>query len=103
MNPSQIRAQLEFSVEEFSQLLGVSASTAYRWEQVSLSSRIDPFQRKILGLLEDLVTDDVDIDNTVLAAQIRRGLLMRGTLGGLYVVLAKAYEGKVYEKQETQG
>ena len=87
MSPKEIRTRLGFSVEELSQLLGVSASTAYRWEKQELeNSRIDPLQRKILGLIEELLPKDEPVS---LAAQIRRGLLMRGTLGGLCVVLVR--------------
>lgn len=100
MTPLNIRAVFGFSVEEFSQLLGVSASTTYRWEQQETAPRIDPLQRKVLGLLEDLVTDD-KAANEALAIQIRRGLLTRGTLGGMYVLLAKTYETR--QQQEPPG
>jgi transcriptional regulator with XRE-family HTH domain len=85
---SNVRERLGLSTEEFGILLGVSATTAYRWERAGYDlSRIDPFQRKLLLILED-------IDPKVaaeLGGKIRNATLRGGNLRGLHVVLTHFY------------
>jgi transcriptional regulator with XRE-family HTH domain len=85
---SRLRDRFGLSVDDFAGLLGVSTSTVHRWERTGYDlSRIDPLQRNLLLLLENI--DPVmasDFGN-----RIRNAILKGGTMRGLHVVLHYAY------------
>lgn len=91
MSNASVRERFGLSIDEFGILLGVSASTAYRWERGGYDlSRIDPLQRKLLLLLED-----VELATAArLGTKIRDAVLKGGTLQGLHVFLDHVYGGE---------
>lgn len=85
----KVRTSLGMDVIPFSQLLGVSPSTVYRWEAAgSVGLKVDPLQVQIMA-----VVNRVGASNR-LGSEIHESLMLGGTMLGMYRLLDKVYGGK---------
>jgi hypothetical protein len=84
----RIRLALGMSLPQFSQLLGVHPTTAYRWEGSGPHVvRLDPLHAGLLTHLSRQLAARSSAARTDWAKQIVEGVVVGGTLVGLAVLL----------------
>jgi len=82
-----LRTTYGLDVMRFSALVGVNASTVYRWEAAEIEKpNVEPFQQRLLNLLRAHCLD------TSLPAKIRIAIDKLGALYGLHVFLGAVYD-----------
>ncbi len=82
-----LRTTYGLDVNSFAALVGVNASTVYRWEAAeSKKPNVEPFQQRLLILLRAHWLD------TSLPAKIRVAIDKLGALYGLHVFLGAVYD-----------
>lgn len=84
-----LRLGLGLDVVEWSRLLGVAQSTAYRWEKTKGRVGVDPLQRSLLKVVR-LHSGGVTKTRS-LGDKVRRGLLEQGNLGALHALLSEFF------------
>ena len=79
----------------FAQLLGVHATTVYRWELAAGQAiRIEPLQLQLLSVLQQQLHErQRTAARNELAETITKGLLVGGTMLGLFKLLDAAFSG----------
>lgn len=77
-----IRERYGLTVAQFAELIGVSTSTAYRWEHHDIEQNIEPFQQRIITVMRVCVDKDPSV-----TARVANGLASGGCLFGLYRLL----------------
>ena len=89
----QLRLAIRMDPAQFAQLLGIHASSVYRWEMAADAEvRIEPFQRQILTALEDQLAQRAAPAQADLGGAILKGLLIGGGLFGLFKLLEAVFE-----------
>ena len=87
---AELRRSLDLTPPELADLLGVSHSTVYRWEQVKdRVVRIDPLQDRVLSLIERAQRERSDVNY---GRAIGDAIMESGGLYALYRVLASVYD-----------
>ena len=87
----KIRAGLGWNGSQFASLLGVHASTVYRWEEVKGAElKIEPLQRQLLSVLRGELKRR-GAGSARLAEQMHDALAVGGSLRALYVLLKSVY------------
>jgi transcriptional regulator with XRE-family HTH domain len=101
-----LRERLGLSVRQNAQLLGVSPSTAYRWEgdgekypgQTPLDvPPVDPMQHDLLVLMQRVPEERVG----TLKDKLQAALTEHGTMRGLHELLAEVYAAQPAPVAET--
>jgi len=89
----RVREALALDRTRFAALLGCDPRTLYRWENVGEATlRIDPFQRRLLVLLDQVIARRGDDASLILGRRIFKALEQGDTLRGLYVLLIAAFD-----------
>jgi len=96
----QARGSLGLTVAQFADLIGVSLSTVYRWEQSADDLSVEPFPRRQLELAGDRERQLSAPNHRQLAQQIRVGVAVRGGLYGLCLLLASVFSPAAREDRE---
>jgi transcriptional regulator with XRE-family HTH domain len=93
MNGEQIRGlreSLGMTIAQFAQLMGVHATTAYRWEMAKGAAVLDPLHASLLlRLQQSLASRTTKAARKQWATALVTGVLLGGTLAGLAVLLAE--------------
>jgi hypothetical protein len=86
---ARLRAGLGLDVRAFADLLGVSLSTAYRWEGLPPSRplRVDPMQQRLLAVIGSLRDRLGDRAFARLGAELGRRQAAGGPLAALHALL----------------
>lgn len=88
----ELRAGLRLDPAHFAQLLGVHASTVYRWEAAGdVPVKVEPFQQQILAVLQSQIAAPRGGGGDDLGDTILKGLLVGGAMFGLFKLLEAAF------------
>lgn len=86
-----VRSGLDLSASQFAQLLGVHASTLYRWESAKGSCRIGPLQLQIIAVVQVRLRELRASGRQTLSVRLQRALLVNGNLFALGTLLQEIY------------
>ena len=85
----KLREALGMTVAQFAQLMGVHATTAYRWETAKGTVTLDPLHASLLMRLKQTMDSKTRSDRAKWAKALMAGVLLGGTLTGLAILLAE--------------
>ncbi|MBN8525000.1 MAG: hypothetical protein J0M02_06680 [Planctomycetes bacterium] len=90
-----LRTKLGMSIQQFSQLLGVHHSTAYRWEQAGTKAVVlDSLQERVLTHLEQRLAEQTAKEREAWTDSLLKTLLVGGTLVALAFLLSNLMKKK---------
>ena len=86
----RLREALGMNVAQFAQLMGVHATTAYRWETAKGTVTLDPLHASLLMRLNQTMENKpTKPERDKWAKTLMAGILLGGTLAGLAILLAE--------------
>ena len=89
-----LRGDVGMTPFEFAELLGIHASTIYRWEKRGPTPvRMDPMQARLLAVLRHVLQRDASV-----APVLREALLISGGLYAIYRLLRVVYATGAYPR-----
>jgi transcriptional regulator with XRE-family HTH domain len=83
----RLRQQIGWSAQQFADLLGVHASTVYRWEGTDAPLSVDPLQRDLLMALNEWWARSAPAQRANLRDKVQTAKVRGGNLRALRTLL----------------